>query len=101
MRVLRIGAVVLACASVAAWNQGDTPALAHLGTEALCGAGTGLPAGWGTEPRAGMVPLPAGSGLRRDGRTRQCGQHDLDEIHRHPPRTGIEPAGIDLDIAPG
>lgn len=61
MRVLRIGALLLACAGVVAWRPGAGPAEAHLGTEALCRAGTGLPAGWGTDARAGMVQLPAGS----------------------------------------
>jgi formylglycine-generating enzyme required for sulfatase activity len=61
MRFLHIVAVLMACVGVTAFSRGNAPALAHLGTEALCGAGTGLPAGWGRDAHAGMVQLPGGS----------------------------------------
>lgn len=63
MRYLKIAALFAVCAGVAAWSHGSgaAPALAHLGTEALCSAGTGLPAGWGQDARAGMVQIPAGA----------------------------------------
>lgn len=54
--------LLVASAGAAAWSHGSTTAspLARLGTEALCSAGTGLPAGWGRDARAGLARVPAG-----------------------------------------
>jgi sulfatase modifying factor 1 len=55
--------LLVACAGAAAWSgatAGTAPAPARLGTALLCGAGTGLPAGWGRDARAGMAWVPAG-----------------------------------------
>lgn len=53
------GAGLVACALAARSPAG--PPIAALGTPARCAAYGGLPAGWGTDPRAGMVQVRGGS----------------------------------------
>jgi len=55
------GALLVAGAGRAAVSQRAAPPLAHLGTAASCSAGSGLPIGWGQDPRAGMVRVPGGA----------------------------------------
>jgi sulfatase modifying factor 1 len=62
MRYMTTAALCIALAGVAAWPRvSAVPPQARLGSEALCKAGTGVPAGWGTDSKAGMVRLPAGA----------------------------------------
>ncbi len=51
---------LVACAALAFRTQAGAAAPAVLGNEALCAAGSGLPAGWGSDARAGMVRVPGG-----------------------------------------
>jgi formylglycine-generating enzyme required for sulfatase activity len=56
---------LLACIGLTAWTHAGTeahraPPLAALGTESLCAAASGLPPGWGSDARAGMVRVPDG-----------------------------------------
>jgi formylglycine-generating enzyme required for sulfatase activity len=55
----------LACIGLAAWTEAGSGAPAALpqialGSETLCAAASGLPAGWGSDVRAGMVRVPDG-----------------------------------------
>ena len=54
------GAGALAGVALAVADARQAPALAQLGNETLCAAGSGLPPGWGRDARAGMVHLAGG-----------------------------------------
>lgn len=55
---------LLACIGLAAWTEAGSGAVASpqsaLGSESLCASADGLPEGWGTDVRAGMVRVPDG-----------------------------------------
>jgi formylglycine-generating enzyme required for sulfatase activity len=54
------GAAVLFAVTHAGADPNHGRALAQLGSEALCAAGSGLPPGWGSDAHAGMVWVPDG-----------------------------------------
>lgn len=54
------GAGALASVALAVVDARQPPTLAPLGTQMLCAAGAGLPIGWGSDSRAGMVRVTGG-----------------------------------------
>jgi sulfatase modifying factor 1 len=65
VRLRYVAALALAVAAAglsgAVTREGLAATASPLGAEASCQAYAGLPSGWGADPRAGMVRIPAGS----------------------------------------
>lgn len=67
LRIASLAAMLLAnlqlsgCDRLPAAQAAARPVPAALGGEALCAAGTGLPAGWGRQKQAGMAWIPSGN----------------------------------------